>query len=351
MSIALVMPSNRLISDALLSSILNLSQHQGPSQWVGCLHQMTKMLELQLQHQPLQWVFSVGFPSDWLVWSPCSLGDFQESSPAPQFESISSLAFCLLYGPALKPVCDHWEDHSLNCLHLCHQSLCFLTHCLDLSQLSCQEAIMSRDQTMKAWILNHWTTREVLHFLFLNCCPETQVSEIPKSYMSIPVPAWVNCYNSLLQKTDSLIAWGIEKGVHFQTLACLSGGSLEWVDGVACPRVCSQGSSWDRMASEVKAQDIGHKDSWHSPITRCEPGPDLSPLHIPTCIILHQLSLTVCAVNETPCPGILWTKHPVWQMQTLGTEIKQLTHRCPVRCVPRPSAHKAVLYLHRTFPP
>ena len=199
------------------------------------------------------------FPSDWLVWSPCSLGDFQESSPAPQFESISSLAFCLLYGPALKPVCDHWEDHSLNCLHLCHQSLCFLTHCLDLSQLSCQEAIMTRDQTMKAWILNHWTIREVLHFLFLNCCPETQVSEIPKSYMSIPVPAWVTCYNSLLQKTDSLIAWGIEKGVHFQTLACLSGGSLGWVDGVACPRVCSQGSSWDRMASEVKVGMLAPK--------------------------------------------------------------------------------------------
>ena len=27
--------------------------------------------------------------------------DFQESSPAPQFEGIKFLAFCLLYGPAL----------------------------------------------------------------------------------------------------------------------------------------------------------------------------------------------------------------------------------------------------------
>ena len=27
---------------------------------------------------------------DWLVWSPCSPGDSQESSPAPQFKSINS---------------------------------------------------------------------------------------------------------------------------------------------------------------------------------------------------------------------------------------------------------------------
>ena len=32
---------------------------------------------------------------------------------APQFEGINSLVFCLLYGPALRTVCDHWEDHSL----------------------------------------------------------------------------------------------------------------------------------------------------------------------------------------------------------------------------------------------
>ena len=34
----------------------------------------------------------------WLVWSPCRSRDSQESSPAPQFESISSLALSLLYG-------------------------------------------------------------------------------------------------------------------------------------------------------------------------------------------------------------------------------------------------------------
>ena len=38
----------------------------------------------------------------------------QESSPTPQFEGINSLTLCLLYGPALTTVRDHWEDHSLD---------------------------------------------------------------------------------------------------------------------------------------------------------------------------------------------------------------------------------------------
>ena len=38
----------------------------------------------------LQWIFRVDFLKDWLVWSPCCPRDSQESSPAPQFESINS---------------------------------------------------------------------------------------------------------------------------------------------------------------------------------------------------------------------------------------------------------------------
>ena len=33
-----------------------------------------------------------------------------------QFKGIISLAFCLLYSPALTIVHDHWEDHSLDCM-------------------------------------------------------------------------------------------------------------------------------------------------------------------------------------------------------------------------------------------
>ena len=39
----------------------SLSQHQGLSQRVGSSHEVTKVLELQLQHQPFQWIFRVDF--------------------------------------------------------------------------------------------------------------------------------------------------------------------------------------------------------------------------------------------------------------------------------------------------
>ena len=61
---------------------------------------------LQLQHQSFQWIFRTDFLQDCLVGSPCSPGDSQESSPAPQCESISSFAPTLLYGPALTHVHD-----------------------------------------------------------------------------------------------------------------------------------------------------------------------------------------------------------------------------------------------------
>ena len=45
------------------SPAFNLSQHQGLFQWVSSLHQVAKLLELQLQHQSFQWIFRV----DWFV--------------------------------------------------------------------------------------------------------------------------------------------------------------------------------------------------------------------------------------------------------------------------------------------
>jgi len=49
-----------------------------------------------------------------MVGSPCSPRDSQESSPAPQFESINSLALSLLYGPILTSVHDYWKNHSFD---------------------------------------------------------------------------------------------------------------------------------------------------------------------------------------------------------------------------------------------
>ena len=89
----------------------NLSQHQGFFQWVSSSHQVAKTLELQ--HQSFQWIFRVDFLSDWLVWSRCPRNS-EESFPGPQFESISSLALSLLYGPTLTSVYDYWKNHSFD---------------------------------------------------------------------------------------------------------------------------------------------------------------------------------------------------------------------------------------------
>ena len=56
MFIELVVPSNHLILCCpLLLLPSHISQHQGLFQWVISLHQVTKVLKFQLQHQSFQW--------------------------------------------------------------------------------------------------------------------------------------------------------------------------------------------------------------------------------------------------------------------------------------------------------
>ena len=66
-----------------------------------------KVLEVQLQHQSFQWIFRTDFLSDGPIGSPCSPRDSQESSPIPQFKSISSSALSFLYGRTLTSVHDY----------------------------------------------------------------------------------------------------------------------------------------------------------------------------------------------------------------------------------------------------
>ena len=88
---------------------VNPSQHQSLFTWVSYSHQVAKVLEFQLQHPSFQWIFRTDFLQDGLVGSPCSPRDSQESSPAPQFKSISFLA--LLYSPTLTFIHDYWKNH------------------------------------------------------------------------------------------------------------------------------------------------------------------------------------------------------------------------------------------------
>ena len=93
---------------------LNFAQNQCLFQLVGSSHQMGKVLELQLQHQSLQWIFRADLLQNGLAGSPCSPRDTQESSPTPQFKSTNSLALSFLYSPTLTSIHDYWKSHSLD---------------------------------------------------------------------------------------------------------------------------------------------------------------------------------------------------------------------------------------------
>ena len=62
----------------------NLSQHQCFFQWVISLHHLVKVLELQAQQKSFQFIFKADFLYYWLVWSPCTPRDSQESPPTLQ---------------------------------------------------------------------------------------------------------------------------------------------------------------------------------------------------------------------------------------------------------------------------
>ena len=55
-----IQPSHPLLSTS--PPAFNLALYQGLFQWEGSSHQVTKVLELQLQHQYFQWIFRVDFP-------------------------------------------------------------------------------------------------------------------------------------------------------------------------------------------------------------------------------------------------------------------------------------------------
>ena len=73
----------------------NLSQHRGLFQWLVSLHQGANILELQLQNQSVQWIFT-NDPLGLTGWISLQSKGSQESSSTPQFESISSSVLSFL---------------------------------------------------------------------------------------------------------------------------------------------------------------------------------------------------------------------------------------------------------------
>ena len=62
------------------------------------------------------WRSLLGFRMDWFDLLAA------QGTSAPQFESINSSAFSLLYGPTLTSIHDYWKNHSFDQMDLCRQS-------------------------------------------------------------------------------------------------------------------------------------------------------------------------------------------------------------------------------------
>ena len=73
-------PSSQWCHPTISSSVLPFSCFQSFAAsgsfpiWVSSLHQVAKILELQLQHQSFQWIFRTDLLWGWLFWSLCSPG-------------------------------------------------------------------------------------------------------------------------------------------------------------------------------------------------------------------------------------------------------------------------------------
>ena len=80
---------------------------------------------------PKYWNFSISpsdecselisFRIDWFDLLDVQ-GTLKESSPAPQFETINSLALSFLCGPGLTSIHDYWKNHRFDYVDLCWQS-------------------------------------------------------------------------------------------------------------------------------------------------------------------------------------------------------------------------------------
>ena len=108
MSIELVMPSNYLIlchlHILLLSIFPTIRVFSSES---GLWFRWLKCWSCSFSIRPYNEYLG-------LVGSPCSLRDSQESSPTPQFKSINSSAFSLLYGPTLTSIHDYGKIIALS---------------------------------------------------------------------------------------------------------------------------------------------------------------------------------------------------------------------------------------------
>ena len=111
MCIELVMPSKHLILYLLLPSIFpNIRVF---SNEVALFIRWPKYWSFSFSINPsIEYSELISYKIDW--FDLLAIQDSQESSPAPQYESIISSGLSLLYNPTLTSEQDYWKNRSLD---------------------------------------------------------------------------------------------------------------------------------------------------------------------------------------------------------------------------------------------
>jgi len=108
-------------SSVALFSCLQSFQHQGIFQWFSCLHQVPRVLELQLQPPVnVQSWFPLGLTG---LISLLSKGlTIHLSHPSTTIQKHQLFGTQLLYNPTLTSIHDYWNKHNFDYMDLCQQS-------------------------------------------------------------------------------------------------------------------------------------------------------------------------------------------------------------------------------------
>ena len=106
-----IQPSHPLLSPS--PPAFSLSQLQGLFQSVSSLHQVAKVMELQLSIcTSSEYSGLISFRMDW--FDLLAVQETQEFSPIPQFKSVNSSALSFLCIPTLTSIHDYWKNHSFD---------------------------------------------------------------------------------------------------------------------------------------------------------------------------------------------------------------------------------------------
>ena len=114
-----IQPSHPLSSPS--PPAFNLSQHQSFPMSQVSSHQVAQVLELPALASILPMNIQDWFPLGLTAWISLQSNGLSIVFSTPQFKSINSLAFSLLYGPTLTSIHDYWKNHCFDWTKLCGQ--------------------------------------------------------------------------------------------------------------------------------------------------------------------------------------------------------------------------------------